>query len=139
ETRIHRATSERPFSEEILPLTPRDFHRTVQKYRAAFGFTGGFETAAFEHAQRSPFILRLLFQVATRSPTPYLGFNSRQFFEQYLELSIRRTAHPEVSLNVLIAIARAMFEADREWLVEQAVRDALHIGVNDVLPPDLFE
>ena len=136
---IYGATTERPFSHEGLPLTPQEFYRTLDHYRAAFGVPGGFDRYALEQAQQSLFVLRLLFQVARSSHAAYLGFNSAQFFEKYLELTVAKTSNGESSRNALVALARRMFEQDREWLDETTARDALGLRVIEPFPAELLE
>jgi hypothetical protein len=136
---IFEATLEQPYSHELLSFTPQQFYRALQKYRVAFQCEGLFETSALQHAQQNLFVLRLLFQVASQSGAPYVGFSSLEFFQQYLELLTSRTAHPEVALNTLVEIARVLVALDQEWVDEHTIRSRLRLSANETIDPTLFD
>ncbi len=98
ETRIHGAAEVREFSAQAGPFSPREFFRAVDKHRKSYRIeNGGFDPAAMREAQRSPFVLRLMFQVkaaeSQAEAAPRFGggagriaFDSPSFFEKYLRL-----------------------------------------------------
>lgn len=147
---IHGAAERHGFSGLAEPFSPREFFRAVDRHRKAYGTEGGFDPAAMREAMRSPFMLRLMFQVKAaeprvekaRPPGGALGriaFDSSSFFETYLRLAARRTGQEEVAVSALIATARILYENDQEWVEEQALRAALGLRITQQLPPALFE
>ena len=147
---VHGATQQRRFSTQIEQFSPREFHRAIEKHYDAYKIEpSGFEPAAFHEAERSPFMLRLLFQVKAAelkeeapshdSSSEPIAFDSSRFFETYLHLAARRTGEEEVAVSYLIATAQVLFETDQEWVAEQALRAALRLKVTDSLPHGLFQ
>ena len=149
ERAIHGADAQRGFSAEVGPFSPREFFTALDKHRIAYGIAaGGFDPAAMNEARRSPFILRLMFQVRGADPRAgrvntargsRIAFDSESFFETYLHLAARRTGQEEVAVSALVSTARVLYETDQEWVEEQALRLALGLRVPEALPAVLFE
>jgi hypothetical protein len=151
ETTIHGATEQYGFSAQVGPFSPREFFAAVKKHRKAYRIAGGgFDPAAMSEAKRSPFMLRLMFQVKAaesqaRGRRPFdavpgrIAFDSKGFFEAYLRFAARRTGQEEVVVSALIATATILYENDQEWVEEQALRAALGLPITEQFPPALFE
>lgn len=139
ETSIYDSDTDKPYTAELGPFSDREFSIAVTKYRTVFKVGGVFEDTALDAARRSPFLLRLLFQVSASTGSRNLTFESTEFFKEYLNMAIRRTSNPEAAEMTLDAVARIMYERDAEWVDKNDVRKDLKLGINESVLPDLFE
>lgn len=137
DARIFQATGDQQFSFQLPRLSEREFSAAVKKCRMAFAGPGAFSEDAWNEAKRTPFLLRLLFQVASRTKSPFLTFTP-DFFDAYLNLVFQKTTAPEVAARTVTAVADVLYEVNQEWVAESVVRKRLQLGINDTLMPDLF-
>lgn len=149
-TAIHRATVERPFSVEVGPLEPREFFRAVESHKQVFGLNALFDPTALREAQANPFVLRLLFQVkaagtegrtsdGNESAAVRLAFDTRDLFDQYLELAAQKAGGGDVVVGMLVGVARALYDVDQDWIDEPTLRDFLRMPPTEPMPSPLFE
>jgi hypothetical protein len=139
ERHIFGATAQAPYSANLGPMNDDEFHRAVHTYRHVFDVHSGIEADAIAHARRSPFFLRLLFQIAATDASPTVTLRSQQFFDKYLELVTRRTGRPATAQATLTAIAQLMALEGKESIDELAVRQALALSGNEDLAQDVFD
>jgi hypothetical protein len=139
EPSIHGAADRKPFSHQIESLSQEEFHAAVNKHRKVYAVNSTFEGKTFDAAKGNPFFLRLLFQVAALSQTPRLTFESPEFFERYLDLATSRTSAPDVAKRTLDIVAGLQYDSGEDWIDEHACREALRLGIQDAILPDLFE
>jgi hypothetical protein len=126
------------YSLSFGPMSHKDFHELLDRYRVAFGVAGGIDLPAQDAGRRSPFLLRVMFQVAAATGTHDITLYSSSLFRRYLELAVSRTESAGASTNILRTIAGLMFENDTDWLDEDSVRSALRLRSTEELPHDLF-
>jgi hypothetical protein len=129
---------EKPYSDSLGSLAHRDFHELLSRYRIAFGVSGGIDYSAQDAGRRSPFLLRVMFQVAAATAKHDITLYSSDLFKRYLELAVSRTRSADASTNVVRTIAGLMFDRDTDWLGEDDVRAALQLRPTEELPQDLF-
>lgn len=139
ESFIHDAAEGKPFSHKIESLSQGEFHAAVGRHRKVYAVDSIFEGKTFDAAKGNPFLLRLLFQVAAQSHPQRLTFESAEFFEKYLDLATSRTSAPDVAKRTLDIVAALQYESGEDWVDEHACREALRLGIQDSILPDLFE
>ncbi len=104
-------------------MTADEFSSALERYRGFYGVRGAFEDAAYAAAKESPFLLRILFQVAAAEKAKHLTFSSVQFFKRYLQESISRLRRPREAIGFLTALARTLFDNGCERIPVQVVYD----------------
>lgn len=126
---------------QLGPLNDREFFRAIDKYRKVFDFSGAFEDKVLDEARINPFLLRVIFAVASEHTQKHLTFSSREFFERYLELLLHKCGHDNLSRArfQIIAVAQLMFDLNEDTLSEFEVRRGLSLSPNETLLPALFE
>lgn len=132
------ARADKQYSVSLGPLSHKDFHELLDRYRIAFGVSGGIDYSAQDAGRRSPFMLRIMFQVAAATGEHDITLYSSSLFKRYLELAVSRTESADASTEMLRAVAGVMFDRDTDWLADDDVRDALQLRPTEGLPYDLF-
>jgi len=122
----------------LATMTPREFHIAVDQYREFFEVWGAFETGVLEEARRSPFLLRILFEVARKSKQSHLTFSSTEFFEAYYRQVTEKTCQPELARVQLLGVARVLFEMNSDRVGADDLRGRLELRPNEILLHDLF-
>lgn len=123
----------------LQPLSSREFSGAVDKYRAAYEFSGSFEDGVLKQARSNPFFMRVLFDVAQSANSRHLTFSSREFFDAYFDRAVRKTSDPTRAANTLTQVAAVLFECNAEWIGESELRRILGLSVNEALMHDLFD
>lgn len=123
----------------IEPFSVKEFFHAVEKYRRAYQFFGSFEDTVLDQARSNPFLLRVLFDVARKSSIKHLTFSSPEFFDAYYERALCKTSDIRQASETLKAIARFLYERNKDWIPEGDVRESLGLRVNEHLMEELFE
>jgi ABC-type oligopeptide transport system ATPase subunit len=134
---VYREVSER-VGCQLDSMTPREFYSAVERYRDFFGFQGAFETGVLEEAKRNPFLLRVLFQVAAKAGLEHITFSSKEIFDEYLQQVVKKTSAPSLGQAHLLAIAGALYSANKDQLEVGELRSRMGLGVNEPLMEELF-
>lgn len=127
------------YSHYLSGFSDRDFGVAIEKYRIFFRVHGMFEEQALQEAQRSPFLLRILFEVAAASNSENISFNSVEVFQRYLHQIVSQSAKPESAEETLRKSAKLMAELDSEWVVLSRLRSALRLPASEEVDRSLFE
>ena len=130
--------ADKHYSDSLGSLSHKDFHELLSRYRIAFGVSGGIDHSAQDAGRRSPFLLRVMFQVAAATAKHDITLYSSDLFKRYLELAVSRTKSADVSTNMVRTVAGLMFDRDTDWIDEDEVRAALQLRPIEELPQDLF-
>jgi hypothetical protein len=121
--------------ELLPPMSAPEQWKAIDKYRAFYNVPGAFEARALRAAQESPFILRLLFEVASERRDEHIMFSSLQFFDQYYNQLVSRLDDAERGSYVLKLAARLLFEQGAESLaLDVLYREAGFEMANAILP-----
>jgi len=67
-----------------------EFHELIMKYRAFYDFNGLFESSVLDECRRSPFLLRVFFEVAQKTKCTNLTFGVIDFYHEYFKAVIER-------------------------------------------------
>lgn len=124
---------------QLATFTDQEFSRTIDSYREVFKVDAWFEDKALDEARANPFLLRVMFAVAAESGDRRLTFSSRDFFERYLNLLLRKSGQREQAEAQILALARSMFERNEECVSHADARRALSLSPAEALMPALLE
>lgn len=124
---------------EIGEFSDKEFYLAVEKYRQEYRFFGGFEDAVLDEARSNPFMLRVLFDVASGSNLRHITFSSAEFFETYFHRVIFRTVDIRQAERTLKVIASLLYQHNVDWIDEEIVRTSLDLKVSDPILEELFE
>lgn len=137
--RVHRVDSHKGFF--LRELEPRDLHRMIDKYRDFYEFHGLFEDKVLHDCLRSPFLLRLMFEVASKSDSPHITYAVQDFYARYIKKTLNRfpLAEREAIDTVLTQIAGRLFATNKDFIESQILREMLGLSLTQSLPLKLFE
>ena len=123
----------------LKPLTDEEFYKTIDNYRKFYGFSGLFESKVLDECKRSPFLLRVLFEVAIKFQIKHLTFSSKEFFDEYYKLTIEKTGSEEIADATLKAVAECIYTENKDFIEFSLLREKLRLGINDIILPELFD
>jgi Holliday junction resolvase len=124
----------------IEPFDDQEFYTMVAKYRQFYHFKGVFESDVLEECKRSPFLLRVFFEVAQKTKLPQLTFSIKEFYDEYYKAVIENIPDDkEVAENTIKGLARIMFERNVASIDTETIRRDLKLKINETLMPSLFE
>lgn len=133
-------------SEEISTyaleaLTPKEFHQLISNYRKFYNFNGCFEDKVLEDCRRSPFLLRVFFEVAEADGLEHLTLAAKSFYERYFKNIVQYLgdAEQEQGIFQLKSIARLLADNSTDSIEVDAVRRELGMRVSERLLPILFD
>jgi len=125
----------------LRSFTDQEFSNVVQKYRAFYQYTGQFDLEVLASCQHDPFLLRIMFEVASKHNLPSISYTAIDFFKEYfLHLSKRfDTLDRNMIQNVLIEIARSLYTNNSDEIDEAELKVYLSGPITIPLSPRLFE
>ncbi len=125
----------------LRSFTDQEFSNVVQKYRAFYQYTGQFDLEVLASCQHDPFLLRIMFEVASKHNLPSISYTAIDFFKEYfLQLSKRfDTLDRNMIQNVLIEIARSLYTNNSDEIDEAELKVYLSGPITIPLSPRLFE
>jgi len=126
-------------AHQLGPFADPEFYRAIENYREVFNVRGAFEDKALIEARTNPFLLRVMFAVAAELGEKHLTFSSREFFEKYLDLILRKCGRRDLAQAQILALAKLMFDRNKEQVSEVEARVALSLSANESLLSALFE
>jgi len=132
-------TKEHKTGHYLDPLDPKEFHESIKRYREFYHFKGLFEDKVLEECKKTPFLLRVFFEVAQKFRLKHLTFSSIEFFHEYYKLTLKKVGNQQVADATLKGVAECLFNQNSDSIDIDIVRDALGLKVNDLLLPELFE
>ena len=121
------------------PMSGQEFYNAIDRYRSVFGVHGAFEDKVLVEARQNPFLLRVMFAVASKTGQQRLTFSSLEFFERYCAHLLRLTGKQDVAEVQLLGAARSMDQRNRAAVPEHELRADLALPPNGSLLPALFE
>jgi hypothetical protein len=98
----------------LPPMSKEEFYEAIKRYSSFYSVRGVFEDTALVAAEQSPFLFRVLFEVAEQHGEEYLTFSSLQFFHVYYDQLIARLDDSTLGDLVLRDVARLMYEQNAE-------------------------
>jgi hypothetical protein len=124
----------------IEPFDEQEFYTMVTKYRQFYDFKGLFESDVLEECKKSPFLLRLFFEVAHKMKLPNLTFSIKEFYDQYYKGVIERIPdNKEIAENTIKEIARFLFNRNADTVDMDMLRSELKLNINEPIMSSLFE
>jgi hypothetical protein len=122
----------------LEPFSNPEFHDALRKYREFYGFHGVWDKSLLDEARRSPFFMRIAFQVARDLQLTELRETTREIFERYFQGCLGKAARRELSERLLVAVARALYEGNMDRIDLESLRSVLGLGILDELPEEPF-
>lgn len=124
----------------IEPFDDQEFSTMVTKYRQFYDFKGMFESDVLEECKKSPFLLRVFFEVAHKTKLPHLTFSIKEFYDEYYKTVIERIPdNKDKAENTIKEIARLLFDKNLNSIDMDTLRFELKLNINDAIMPSLFE
>jgi hypothetical protein len=100
----------------LQPMSRGEFSEALGNYQNFYGVGRGLEDTALDAARKSPFFMRILFEVAQRRGSEHILLDSVEYFEKYLEQAISRLKHQKAARLLLTSLATALFGQGEERL-----------------------
>ena len=117
-----------------------EFHELIKKYRAFYDFKGLFESSVLDECRRSPFLLRVFFEVALKTRCTNLTFGVIDFYHEYFRAVTERIPEDkDKALHTTKEIARILFDKNIDSIDMDRLREELRLNINDKIMPSLFE
>jgi hypothetical protein len=92
-----------------------EFFEMVRKHRDFYQFDGTFENAVLEDCKRSPFLLRVIFEVAATRGLSHLTYSNREYYNVYLAKALEPFGRDRIAAEqLLIQVAAASYELDSD-------------------------
>lgn len=122
----------------LPPLSDVEFYFALRKYGQFYGFRGVWDQSLIEEARRSPFFMRIAFEVARDLGLTQLRETTREIFERYFEGCLGKISRRPRSQRLLEAVAKALFESNSDRIEADRLRALLGLGILDDLPEEPF-
>ncbi len=122
----------------IGPLCEEEFWSAIRKYEKAYGFHGVWDPALLDEAKRSPFFMRVAFEVAAADNLAELRESTYSIFERYHDTCLQTTPVPDVSERILLAAAKLLEQRNASQAPLDDLHSALTLRPTEQVPPDLF-
>ena len=124
----------------IEPFDEEEFHNLIEKYRAFYDFKGLFEKEVLDECRRSPFLLRVFFEVAHKTKCDHITFSMKEFYYEYYRVVVERIPDDRRKAeNTIKVIAQVLFEKNVDAIDMDILRKELRLNINDEIMPSLFE
>ena len=138
---IPTALSEEVSTYTLETFTPKEFHTLVGSYRKFYNFNGCFEDKVLDECRRSPFLLRVFFEVAEADGLEHLTLAAISFYERYFKIIVQYLEDYEREQGIfqLKSIARLLADNAADSIEVDTVRHELGLRVSERLLPILFE
>jgi hypothetical protein len=123
----------------LRSMTDEQYYHAIDKYRELYGFTGRFEDRVLRDGKRSPYLLRVFFEVAQKHKMKDLTFSRIEFFDAYYDQTLEKLNDRQIAAATLREVARCLLDNDRDHIDLDTIRGRLGLGVNEKLMPPLFD
>lgn len=119
----------------------QEFFRVLEKYRSFYRYSGPFETEVYEDCQRNPFLLRIMFEVASQQQLPYISYTVINVYQEYFGNLIKRfdSSQRDMIQHILIEIARCFYIHNADELDIAELKASMSLSATEPLPSRLFE
>ncbi len=122
----------------LAGFADQQFRRVLDRYRLLYDFQGSFEDRVLGDCKRSPFLLRIMFEVASSKRLENVTYSSKEFFHQYLTDLYGRFKRRDIIQDLLSRIGGILFARNVEIIPIQDLREALDLQSADTIPDGLF-
>lgn len=125
----------------IESFDEEEFFELINRYREFYDFQGLFEGEVLTECKRSPFLLRVFFEVARETKCTHLTFSVKEFYDEYYKRVLERIDSRDKSKaeNTLKAIAKLEYDDNVDPIDEEVIRTELELNINETILPSLFE
>lgn len=125
---------------QLEAFDDQEFHTMLEKYRRFYQYDGLFETDVYEACRQNPFLLRIMFEVASDKRWPYINYSSIEFYDAYYDILAKRfNPDRDMTERILVGVAQCLYNHDCDELDRDVIFDDLHLSQTETLPTCLFE
>lgn len=115
-------------------MTHDELSQMLGRYRTVYGFVGNVDRALLDQCRRSPFLLRVAFEVAAAEGREAITQDIDGLYRAYLASRLPAGDPPDNAIGILGRVANLMVESDAELVDEQDVRQALELRPTESMP-----
>ena len=134
-SRLFEAAGESTVYYRAQDVTSEEFWAVVGRYRDFYQFDGTFEHRALEDCRRSPFLLRIMFEVAVGLGLHNITYTTREYYEAYFEKALGSFGDDTyVVQGLLIDLAGALYSMNTEMAEVDRLGGTLHYNFLQWLP-----
>jgi len=118
-----------------------EFIDLLNRYRMFYGFTGTIENEVLKECRQSPFLLRIVFEVARQLNSARLTLSARQVYDQYYQGVLERIPdlQRDIARRIILALAKLQLQRNEDISGESDIRQALSLSITEDIPQSLFE
>jgi hypothetical protein len=124
---------------QLDELDDGQFYNMVEKYREFYNFSGLFQRDVQRDCKRNPFLLRVMFEVASAKQLEHFTYSSSEFYEECYRKIISRFNTRDSIESILIEIAKLLYDKNTDFVDVKEIRAALRLSPSEVLPTRLYE
>lgn len=124
---------------QLSEFDDQEFFYMLEKYRAFYQYFGGFDSDVYEACKQSPFLLRIMFEVAADQRWDYISYAAIDFYKAYFRKLSSRFEQREVIQRILTSIARTLYMHNAEELEFEVLATELGLSPTETIPERLFE
>ncbi len=122
----------------VSEIEEPEFRKMVERYRQFYSFQGRIERRLLDDAKRQPFLLKVMFEVASTNNLQRITYDTEQLYDEYLNIACSRTQKPDLIKSILSKIAASLYENDTDYVDVGVLKKDLSLSALEELPEDLF-
>ena len=122
----------------LLEMGSQQFSRVRERYRSFYGIDLAFEDRMLADCRRTPFLLRVAFEVAIDRQIDGIAYTSVDFFTEYLKIVYERFDRRESIQDMLNRIVEIFYSRNSDTISIQDLREDLDLSTVDDIPDSLF-
>ncbi len=111
-----------PVTVDLGEVRSKEFWKIVQRYRQVYGFRGELDPRILTDARRELFLLRVLFEVASKDSGGRVTYSTRELYETYLARILPDGEDRAEVRQFLVRLATRLFDQDTAT-ISRAVLD----------------
>jgi GTPase SAR1 family protein len=123
----------------IASFEESQFYRAVNKYKKFYNFKGLIQSGVLDDCRKSPYLLRIMFEVAFKKRMSNITYTTLEFFQEYFNEVIGRFKNKETTQEILLGISKIMYEKAESDIDLSVVRSGLNLPVSQEIDERLFE
>lgn len=126
---------------KVTNFDQSEFNELLNRYRIFYGFTGSIENEVLKECPQSPFLLRIVFEVARQLNSTRLTLSAREVYDQYYQGVIERVpdSQRDIAHRIILALAELQLQRNEDISGESDIRQALGLSITENIPQSLFE
>lgn len=126
---------------KVTNFDQSEFNELLNRYRIFYGFTGSIENEVLKECPQSPFLLRIVFEVARQLNSTRLTLSVREVYDQYYQGVLERVpdSQRDIAHRIILSLAELQLQRNEDTSGESDIRQALGLSITENIPQSLFE